>query len=129
MDTTGKLNIFWHDGHPLGVNGTQAEDKFDQLEQDALLDSLIFYGVKPNPNVELRENLNGVITQIMGLQDFKEMDLLKVNRFRMPANQTENVKIAPVLVKFSSLDTARKVFAAKNDYSTVDDIYSIVYCR
>ena len=90
------------------------EDKFDQLEQDALLDSLIFYGVKPNPNVELRENLNGVITQIMGLQDFKEMDLLKVNRFRMPANQTENVKIAPVLVKFSSLDTARKVFAAKS---------------
>ncbi|KAK2708037.1 hypothetical protein QYM36_015655 [Artemia franciscana] len=30
------------------------------------------------------------------------------------ANQTENVKSAPVLVKFSSLDTARKVFAAKS---------------
>lgn len=90
------------------------EDRVDQLEQDTLLDTLIFYGVKPNPNVELMDNLIEVITKIMGLQDFKKMDLLKANRFRMPATQTENVKIAPILVKFSNLDIARKVFAAKS---------------
>ena len=48
---------------------SKLEDRFDQLEQDTLLDTIIFYGVKPNPNVEPRENLNRVITQTMGLQD------------------------------------------------------------
>ena len=91
------------------------EERFDQLQQDTLLGTLIFQGVKPNPNLELIKNLNGVITQIMGVQDFKKMDdLLKANRFRMPATQTENVKIVPVVEKFSSLDTVRKVFAEKN---------------
>ena len=32
----------------------------------------------------------------------------------MPATQTENVTIAPVRAKFSSLDIAREVFAAKS---------------
>jgi len=32
----------------------------------------------------------------------------------MPATQTENVKIATVLVKFSNLDIPGKVFAAKS---------------
>jgi len=58
------------------------------------------------------DNLNEVITQIMGLQDFKQLDLLKANRFGMLATQTENVKIVPFLVKFPSLDNARKVLAA-----------------
>ena len=46
------------------------------------------------------------------------MDNLKANQFRMPAPQTENVKITPVLVKFSKLDIARKVFIAKSKLTT-----------
>ena len=41
---------------------SKLEDRLDQLEQDTLLDTLIFYGVKPNPNVELIDTLNGAIT-------------------------------------------------------------------
>ncbi|KAK2723875.1 hypothetical protein QYM36_002285 [Artemia franciscana] len=43
----------------------------------------------------------------------------------MPATQTENVKITPVLVKFPSLDIARKVFVAKNETIESGDTFTL----
>ena len=91
------------------------EEKLDDYEQERLLDSLVFFGVKQDPGNDLGTTVLDIVKR-MGVNVQKEQ-LLSVNRFRLP-NAARNIQtpttVAPVLVKFATKDTAYNIFRAKS---------------
>ena len=93
------------------------EEKLDDYDQESLLDSLVFHGVKQLPGVDTRTTISSIINSKMSVTDLSFSDLISVYRFRLnnPTTQHEgsSIRVAPILVKFYSKDVARRVFIAK----------------
>ena len=93
------------------------ETKLDDFDQESLLDSLVFHGAKQLPSVESRTAILQILNSKMSLTELSPSDLINVYRLRLnnqaPQTEESSTRVAPIIVKFSSKDVARKVFKAK----------------
>ena len=93
------------------------EDRLDEYQQEAQLDSLVFVEVKQAPGVDLKVTMNNIIKDKMGLSALMSDQILSMQRFRLPnptAQISDESRFAPVIVKFSNKDVAHTVFKAKS---------------
>ena len=96
---------------------SRIEKKLDDYDQESLLDSLVFHGVKQLPGVDTRTTISRIINSKMSVTDVSSSDLINVYRLRLnnPTTQHEerSIRVAPIVIKFSGKDVARRVFKAK----------------
>ena len=96
---------------------SRIKKKLDDYDQESLLDSLVFHGVKQLPGVDTRTTIFQIINNKMSVTDLSYSDFINVYRFRLnnPITQHEesSIRIAPIVVKFSGKDVARRVSKAK----------------
>lgn len=90
------------------------EVKLDDIDQENMLDSLVFNGLKQKPGVDLKTTMLSVLSTRMGVTGISSGELSSVFRFRMNGPHTTSDKVAPVLVRFVSKEVARKVFLQKS---------------
>ena len=98
------------------------ENKLDSYEQESLLDSLVFHGVRQKTGVDTRSAVLLTINQKMSLPEISTNEVVNVYRLRLnnaaTADSTQAVpsapRVAPIIVKFSSKSVACKVFKAKS---------------
>ena len=89
--------------------------KFDDLDQEGLLDSLVFHGVKQLSGVDLRALVLHTLNQKMSLPEITASQVTNVTRLRHTGTDREfSTRVATIIVKFSSRDIARGVYKAKS---------------
>ena len=92
----------------------QMESRIDDFEQEKLLDSLVFNGVKQLPGEDLKATTMNIITQKMGVTGFSQNDIQSIYRYRLNNSTAQGQRdVAPVFVKLRSSEMAKKVFKSK----------------
>lgn len=90
------------------------EVKIDDYEQEKQLGTLVFHGIKQQPGVDLKSTILNIASQKLGLSGISDCDFAMVYRSKLNNPGSANDKVAPVFVRFSTCETARKVFASKS---------------
>ena len=81
------------------------EDRLDEYQQEAQLESLVFVGVKQAPGVDFKVTMHNIIKEKMGLSALMSDQILSMQRFRLSnptAQISDESRVAPVIVKFSN---------------------------
>ena len=101
---------------------SRIEKKLDDYDQASLLGSLIFHGVKQLPGVDTRTTIFQIINSKMSVTDLSSSDLINVYRLRLnnltTQHEESSIRVAPIVVKFSCKDVARRVFKAKAELAS-----------
>ena len=83
-------------------------------DQDLMLDSLLFNGIKLPPSSDLKSVIGGMIRNKMEISGVSDEDIVEVRRFKLNSSTTRQDTIAPVLVKFRSKEMAQKISKLKS---------------
>ena len=79
------------------------EMRFDDYDQEVLLNSLVIHGMKQQPGVNLNTTVIDLVKQKLGVSDITDGHITSVFRFRQNMISTDGSgKVAPIMVKFQT---------------------------